>query len=82
MRVGTSRNRGASSAPSMGLISGRRRPKDLPVQCVFCLFVRAEVKAAITVMNGQAVCFDHTYYVQGGDFARILGVVKRDEVRP
>lgn len=80
-KAGTSRDQDSSSVPVMGRISGRSSRNHLPTQCVFCLFVRAEAKEAITVMNGQAVCFDHTYYVQGGDFARILAVVKRDELR-
>lgn len=48
--------------------------------CTFCMYVRKEEnKPAITIVNGQAVCEDHAYYVQGGEHGRILAVIRLDE---
>jgi hypothetical protein len=49
--------------------------------CVFCLEVRKnDLQRAVTIMNGQACCFDHLYYVQGGEYSRILKIIKLDEL--
>jgi hypothetical protein len=80
-RAGTSLDRGVSSAPNMGLTSERTHPHDMPLKCVFCFFVRKEPVQALTVMNGQAVCYNHSYYVQGGEFMRALTIIQRDEQR-
>lgn len=48
--------------------------------CGFCLVVRKDdLSRAITIINGQACCFDHMYYVQGNEFNRILAIIKSDE---
>ena len=80
-RGGTSRDREESSAPSMDLTSSRRHPHDMPIKCVFCFFVRKETVEAVFIMNGQGVCYDHSYYVQGGEFMRALAIIQRDEAR-
>lgn len=54
------------------------------IQCTFCMAVRPQPPAghvwpATTIMNGQAVCEDHAYYVQGGEHGRILALIKLDE---
>jgi hypothetical protein len=50
--------------------------------CCFCLVVRKDdLSRAVTIMNGQACCFDHSYYAQTGDFNRILELIKRDEIK-
>lgn len=47
--------------------------------CAFCLVVRKnDLNRAVTICNGQACCFDHLYYVQGGEYNRILEIIKRD----
>ena len=51
----------------------------LKLYCVFCYFVRDEPSLAITIMNGQAICDDHSYYTQGGEFTKTLIMVKNDE---
>lgn len=48
--------------------------------CAFCIVVRKDdVKKAETIINGQAVCGDHFYYVQGGEHGRIVAVIRLDE---
>lgn len=55
----------------------------MDLYCVFCMHVRpTEPLRAITVLQGQAVCYDHAYYAQGEPFNTILAVIKRDEVKP
>lgn len=50
--------------------------------CGFCLVVRKDdLKRAVTICNGQACCFDHLYYVQGGEYNRILEIIKKDELK-
>lgn len=52
----------------------------MDLYCGFCLTIRASAPdKAITIMNGQACCRDHMYYVQGGEFNRILAYIKLDE---
>jgi hypothetical protein len=47
--------------------------------CAFCLVVRKnDLKRAVTICNGQACCFDHLYYVQGGEYNKILEIIKQD----
>jgi hypothetical protein len=47
--------------------------------CAFCLHVRkTNPDPAMTVINGHAVCSDHSYYVQGEKFNRILEIIKGD----
>lgn len=80
--AGISPSQDASSVPSTVPTFRRRHPDDMDLKCVFCYFVRREhPEPAITVMNGQAVCDDHTYYVQGGEFTRILRLIAGDELR-
>lgn len=82
VKVGTSPSQDEISAQSTVPIFRRRHPDDMDLKCVFCYFVRRDnPQPAITVMNGQAVCDDHTYYVQGGEFTRILRLVAGDELR-
>jgi hypothetical protein len=80
-KVGTSPSRAGSSAPSTALTFRRRHPDDMDLKCCFCIFVRQDIQPAITVMNGHAVCEDHNYYVQGGDFAKILRMIAGDEIK-
>jgi hypothetical protein len=47
--------------------------------CSLCLFTRTEANAAVTVLNGQAVCEDHLGYVQGGDHFIALRTVRLQE---
>ena len=48
--------------------------------CCLCLHVREGVaSAADTIINGQAVCYDHMGYVQGGAFSAALAIVKETE---
>lgn len=54
------------------------------LRCCLCLHARTgEALSAVTVMNGQAVCYDHMGYVQGGLFtqalARLLDEIKRQD---
>lgn len=51
----------------------------LPVtlECCFCLRLRTKPKVAVTVQNGQAVCGDHIFYVQDGDFGRIRDIIQK-----
>lgn len=79
-RGGTSRDRVEHSVRSIAHTLPRGK-HDVKIKCVFCYFVRTVPEPAITVMNGQAVCEDHTYYAQGGEFTKILTMVKRDEQR-
>lgn len=39
----------------------------MTLKCCICMFTRMDqdVREADTIMNGQAVCFDHTGYVRG-----------------
>jgi hypothetical protein len=54
----------------------------IELYCCLCLHSGAEVaKHACTVINGQAVCYEHMGYVQGGKFSAALGLVKREEHR-
>jgi hypothetical protein len=50
--------------------------------CALCLFNEpasaGDVANADTIINGQAVCLDHTGYVQGGDFSQALALLKRE----
>lgn len=50
------------------------------MKCALCLFVpRSDdgtADDAITVINGQSVCYHHMGYVAGGDFARGLALWK------
>lgn len=80
-RGGTSQDREESSVPSTDLTSSRRHPHDMAIKCVFCFFVRKETVQAAFVMNGQGVCYDHSYYVQGGEFMRALAIIQRDEAK-
>jgi hypothetical protein len=82
MKTGTLRKRDSSSVPITARTFRRRHPDDMDLKCVFCLYVRKDnPEPAITIMNGQAVCDDHSYYVQGGEFARALTIIQRDELR-
>jgi len=48
--------------------------------CAFCLKVRKnDLNRAVTIINGQACCMDHMYYVQGGEYNRILAIIEGDE---
>jgi hypothetical protein len=48
------------------------------LHCCLCLHSREGVAAeAVTIMNGQAVCYDHMGYVQGGAFSAALAAVLR-----
>ena len=48
-----------------------------PLRCCLCLYVRKGVAPpADTVINGQAVCYDHMGYITGGDFSRALRLVR------
>lgn len=48
--------------------------------CAFCIIVRPkDVSKAVTIVSGHAVCFDHTYHIQGGAFAKALEQIKIDE---
>jgi hypothetical protein len=54
------------------------------ISCAFCRVVRAKPPQgfnwpATTIINGQAVCDDHAYYVQGGEHGRILAIISLDE---
>lgn len=81
-KTGISRNQDSSSVPITARTFRRRHPDDVDLKCVFCLYVRKDnPEPAITIMNGQAVCDDHSYYVQGGEFARALTIIQRDELR-
>lgn len=44
----------------------------MTLYCCICLHLRETASEAYTVMNGQAVCEDHTGYVQGGLFTAAL----------
>jgi hypothetical protein len=47
--------------------------------CCFCLHLpAAESEPAITVINGQAVCYDHMGIAQGGDFSAKLGILLKE----
>jgi hypothetical protein len=62
--------------------SASARSESPMLKCCFCLNVRKnEPSPAITVLNGQAVCHDHMYYVQGGSYTAVLTQIKRDEVK-
>lgn len=53
------------------------------LKCGFCIVVRKKrPEDALTIVNGQAVCHDHMYHAQGGEFTTILARVQRDEVKP
>lgn len=51
--------------------------------CAICLYLAdaegtdPERTAAVTVMNGHAVCLGHMNYVDGGDFYQVVKVVVR-----
>lgn len=50
--------------------------------CCLCLHARAGLaNEADTVINGQAVCYDHMGYVQGGQFTLALGAVKEHDAK-
>lgn len=56
----------------------------MSLSCAFCRVVRPKPPEgynypAVTVINGQAVCDDHAYYVQGGEHGHILAIIKLDE---
>jgi len=52
----------------------------MKLYCCLCLHARAgTANDAVTVINGQAVCYDHMGYVQGGQFTIALGLVKEQE---
>jgi hypothetical protein len=47
--------------------------------CCLCLHSRdGEAAEAETVINGQAVCYDHMGYVQGGLFSQALTTILRE----
>ena len=44
--------------------------------CCFCAHVPgAGSKPAYTIINGQAVCYDHMGIAQGGDFSVALSIL-------
>lgn len=49
------------------------------LDCCFCLRLSNKPKVAVTVQNGQAVCGEHIYYVQNGDFGRIRDTIQREK---
>lgn len=52
------------------------------LRCCLCLHAREGVAPeADTVINGQAVCYDHMGYVQGGLFSQALATVREHEGR-
>lgn len=53
------------------------RPVPPRLLCCLCLFRPGRTAAAVTVMNGHAVCEPHTGYVQGGDHAQALLTLHR-----
>jgi len=51
----------------------------MELMCAFCLNVRKdEVAKAITIINGQAACFDHMYYCQYGEYNKIRALIEHD----
>jgi len=51
----------------------------MELKCCLCLHHRIPEDSdgnAITIINGQAVCYQHMGYVQGGQFTRVLGAIK------
>jgi hypothetical protein len=47
-----------------------------PLYCSLCLHAREGLaSAAATIINGQAVCYDHMGYVQGGSWSLALSTV-------
>lgn len=43
------------------------------LKCCICLHSKSGVAlAAVTIINGQAVCYDHMAVVQGGTFSEAL----------
>lgn len=54
----------------------------MTLYCALCLFTVSplmEENEAVTVINGQAVCADHTCYVQGGEHAFALATLNRED---
>lgn len=49
--------------------------------CVFCFRLRSKPMDAVTIANGQAVCGDHMFYVQSGEFGRIRDIIQQEEKR-
>jgi hypothetical protein len=51
----------------------------MKLYCAFCAHIpSAGSIEAYTVINGQAVCYDHMGIAQGGDFSIKLGVLLRE----
>lgn len=49
----------------------------MSLQCAICLYVNeGGAPDAVTVINGQAVCYDHMGYVGGGAFAAAVRLAK------
>lgn len=47
----------------------------MTLHCSICLYVRTGVAPeAVTVINGQAVCYDHMGYVAGGGHSSALRI--------
>lgn len=55
----------------MRRVAGQRRlpaPQPLQLHCSVCIYVRSGLAPlAATVINGQAVCWDHLGAASGGD---------------
>lgn len=55
------------------LIKAKNRVQQ-PLQCGICVFVVEDepVNDAMTIINGQAVCFDHIGVVRTNDFMQMV----------
>lgn len=52
----------------------------MDLYCAFCLEVRKDApERAVTIINGIAACFDHTYHIRDGAFHKALVQIKLDE---
>jgi len=50
----------------------------MELKCCLCLHIRTRAERAVTILNGQAVCYDHMTYVQGSSvFSVALAAAKR-----
>lgn len=48
------------------------------IRCAICLYVRNGVASeADTIINGQAVCYDHMGWVAGGEHSRAIALARK-----